>query len=393
MALTGTTNVDIFRDLITGTTSTVYTGPEQIVNDATRFQNYYTRFELSGGKSGDLIQAGPEIIDHILLSVPQVAQFYNPDNGTFSYQRHDVLSNWTLKWRFLFTHWTYTDHEIVLNTGGLTGGALKEKLKEIRRGKEMANVTDLVDTIEATAWAAPNASTMEEATGTQPHSNLCFITELATGLPTGYTTAGATTVMGINPATKTNWTNQRQTYADLPKADTDLFRAFSLGTRKAMWQQLPYKAEMSQGPKVNGFTFFTDSEGLANYEDSLRLAQDEFKNGSSGQDPDYGAPTFRGIPFIYIAALDGAAVWPTGASGAAATSATTTNSNAGPRYLGMTREHIKCVWHSAMYMHAHPEIRPDSQPHVHVMPTDTWLNRVCTSRRRHLIVYPSANLS
>lgn len=393
MAVTGSTNVDIFRDLVTVTSSTTFTGPEQIINDATQHQNYFTRFELSGGDRGSVIQAGPNIIDQIILDVPQVAQFYDPNAATFAYQRSDVLSSWSIPWRFLFTHYTFTNHEIILNTGGLTGGKLKEKLKDIRKVKETACITDLVDTLEATAWAPPSGAQMEDVAGKQPHSILCFVSELSSGLPPGYAASGHSTVMGINPASKTSWKNQVSTYTDLPKVGTDLFSALSRGVRSAMWSQLPYQPQLSQQSTTNGFTFYTDTLGMDRYEESLRINQDEFKNGSNGQDPHYGAPTFRGIPFVYISSMDGAALWPTGTAGALSTSTDTTNSNAGSRYVGLTRDHIKCVWNSAVYMQAMPEIIPENQPHVHVMPKDTWMNRVCRSRRRHLVVAPSANLS
>jgi len=390
MALTTTSNVDVFKDLILGTTSTVYTGPDKLINDATRFQTYFSRFEMQGGKMGDVIQAGPEIIDQILLDVPQRAQFYNPNNGSFNYQRDDVLSQWKVNWRFLFTHKTWTEHEIILNTGGLTGGALREKLKSILKAKDMACATDLVDTIEETAFAAPSSTEMEGQEGSRPYSVLAFVSELSSGLPPGW---GSSTVMGINPSSKTNWKNARQTYSDLPKVGTDLFAALSQGVRKVNYQAQPWKSGMSQENAISEFTFFTSNLGLSNYEESLRINQDEFRNGSAGQDPHYGKPTFRGIPFDYVASLDGAAVWPTGSAGALSTETDTTNSNAGPRYVGITRTHMKCMWHSARFMQPMDEIRPENQPHVHVMPMDTWLQRVCTSRRRQLVIYPSANLS
>lgn len=390
---TGSTSVDVFRDLVNNTNSTVFTGPDQIINDATLHRNYFTRFEHSGGDRSKMMQAGPNIVETIFLSGVQRATFYSPDADSFSYQRDDVLSNWLIPWRFLFTHKTWTDHEIVLNTGGLSGGALKDKLKSIDKGKDMAVITDLVDTLESTAWAPPSATQMEAVTGKKPNSILCFVTELSSGLPPGYATAGTTTVQNIAPGTYSNWKNQRASYTDLPKVGTDLFRAMSQGMRQSEWHQMPYRPDLSTGPDLNGFCWFTDNEGVMNYEDSLRLSQDEFKNGSSGQDPHYGMPTFRGAPVKYVSALDGASVWPTGSGGALSTSADTTNSNAGPRYVGLTAEHIKCVWHSGMYMRKKPSFNPDDQPHVNVQTLDTWLNRVCTSRRRQCIVYPSANLS
>lgn len=391
MAYTTTSNVDVFRDLILGTTSTNYSGPEALINDATRFQTYYSRFEMAGAKFGETIQATGEIIDQILLDVPQRAQFYDPAAGTFAYQRDDVLTQWTTNWKFLLTHMTWTEHEIILNTGSLTGGALKETLKKLLKAKDMACSTDLVDTVEASAWAPPSASTMEAKNGMQPYSVLAFVSELTTGLPPNWT--GYTTVMGISPTAKPNWKNATQGYTDLPKVGTDLFPALSQACRKVNYQPQPWKGGNTQENALADFTFFTSNLGITNYEDSLRINQDEFRNGSSGQDPHYGMPTFRGIPFDYVAALDNAAVWPTGGGGTLGVETATTNSNAGPRYVGLTRKHIKCVWHANRFMHRMDEIRPENQPHVHVVPTDTWMQRLATSRRRHVIVHPSSNLA
>lgn len=383
--------VDVFADMVMSTSSTVFSGAEQIVNDAQRHRNYYTRFEHSGGDKSKMVQGGPNIFDTIFLNATPRSRFYNPSNDTFSYLRADVLTSWQIAWRYNFTHMAWTDHEILHNVNSLSGQARTLKYKSIRKAKDLDVYTDLIDTIEATAWAAPVQTTMETATGTQPYSVLAFCNEGTAGA--GELPTWTTTVQNISSTTYPNWLPQRASYADLPKVGTDLFEAFSTAQHKAKWEAMPYRGDASTPSSVSEMSWFTALDGLVNYETSLRLNQDEFKNGSNGQDPHYGAPTFRGRPIIYVSALDGAAVWPTGTAGALATSATTTNSNAGPRYVGLNNEHVKCVWHSDRYMVKLAPMRPTDQPFTTVVPMDTWTNRVCSSRRRQACVFPSATLT
>lgn len=377
----------VFRDLMGSTGPTAYGSADKLVNDAQRYNSYWTRFEHSGGSMSERIQAGPSIIARILLSVTRRARTYNPDKDTFQYRRSDVLDGWQIAWRHVFTYLPWTEHEIIKNVQGLSGKTRTVKYAEIKKVKEMDVFTDLIDFMESLALGVPNAASMESQDGEDPYSVFAFVNEFTNGLFPGFTT-----VQGIDPALKSGWRPVKQAYAELPKVGWDLFPALMMATARARWNEMPYKPELST-PDDDEELIGTTLKGLSNYEEGLRVNQDEFRGNHGPQDPHYGKPTFRGKPIMWFSAMDGLAIHPTGSAGAPSTEDDTTNNNAGARYFGFKNKFLRCVYHAERYMHKGEVMTPTEQPFARVLPYDTWVNRICTSRRRLWCVHPSATLT
>ena len=214
-----------------------------------------------------------------------------------------------------------------------------------------------------------------------------FVNEFTNGLFPGFST-----VQGIDPALKPGWRPVQGTYAELPKVGWDLFPSLLMATSRSRWDEMPYKPEHSTVETENEI-IGTDLQGFANYEEGLRVNQDQFRGEGGPQDPTYGRPKFRGKPVIWFSAMDGLAIHPTGSAGAPSTATDTTNSKAGPRYFGWKNQFLRCVYHAERYMHKGEVMTPTEQPFARVLPYDTWVNRICTSRRRLWVVGPSATLT
>ena len=162
MALTSLnpTAESVFRDLMGSTGPTAYGSAEKLVNDAQTYNNYWTRFEHSGGMMSEKLQGGPSITARILLGITRRARTYSPDKDTFQYRRSDVLDGWSIAWRHVFTYLPWTEHEIIKNVQGITGKARTTKYADIKRVKEMDVFTDLIDFMESLALGVPNAASM-----------------------------------------------------------------------------------------------------------------------------------------------------------------------------------------------------------------------------------------
>ncbi len=376
-------------------------GPEVLINEAAR--NTYTlpRF-ISGKNPIEMVQGGDEITDRIFFTEQSTWLRYNP-NARFTYANNQTGVNWTVPWAFAKAEVSWTKHELGLNKENHTGHYRAQKYKAVMWQKHQNLWTDICNSLDDELWGQPNLDLMESSSPAGPRipfSIPVFVNEETNGLPTtnGDVNGGTwTTVMGISPTVQSKWVpTQRSgatngyffnagatitTVQDL----TDLFEKMSRNMHLTRFDRLPKKPEYSDkttSPRV----IFTQIEGLVNYEMALRIGQDEFRGVgmSSGQDPDYNGPTFRGVPIEFISALGTNLLYDTGS-----TAGTSENADLrGPRYYGINGEYMKLVVHAQNYMTAEPVIRPSDQPLSRVQLYDCWNNFIARSRQRHWIISP-----
>jgi hypothetical protein len=377
-----------------------------MINEAVK--NTYTMPRLARGHSmEDMLQGGSTIKDTIYFKVKSTYKRYHP-NRSFTYENKQTGTTWEIPWRFAEVDVSWTEHEIGLNTGQLSSGAKFHRFKNLMRQKMQNLWSDACNAIDDEYWAVPDTTTMESTTGKEPYSIPVYLNEYDDGLPIGDDRPGGawTTVMGISPTAAEvddKWTPEQQTYTEGAVAGTDMFPAMSRTFHKLRFDRLPKKPEYSD--KTTSPHFIGCSlQGLVNYEDALRLNQDQFK-GAGRQDPDYDRPTFRGVPLDYISALDDAVIYPTGENTGdltanlgkeADTTNTSTNSNAGnagPRYYFINGEYMRQVFHNERYFYMLKPIQPSEQPFNRVQIVDMWNNLVCRSRRRHGILYPAKDIT
>jgi len=413
------TALEEFTQLLAAQGPAWRTGPEKIINEGVK--RTYTWPRLVKGKDmEEMIDGGDVITDTIFFDVKSSFQRYSP-NASFDYDNFQVGTTWTVPWAFATANISITKHELGLNKSKHTGKYRTQRYKKVLRQKHQNLWTDVCNSIDSEFWAAPNANLMEVSapTGSRiPYSIPVFVNENSdasnptatgvNGLPSPVAaewSTNAATVMGINPATKTKWQNQRESYnfaATSAVLAAGIFPAMTKLKFKCSFDRLPKREEYSD-KTTSPHVILTNLEGISNYEVALRLNQDEFRGVGkmSGQDPNYDKPTFGGIPLDYISELDTAAIYPTGSTaggfGTYDDGTNTTNTGGvgfvGPRYTWINGEYMKLVMHDENYMELGDPFTPSAQPFTRVQVMDMWNNFLATSRMRHGQLYPAANIT
>lgn len=390
-------------------------GAEKLVNEAAK--RVYTLSRITAHKDVmEYCQGGDEIRDTIYFDVKSTYQRYNP-NVDVNVPNLQTGTTWTVPWAFAMAGVTWTKQELGLNKETMTAKYRAQRYKSVRHQKYQNLYTDICNSMESEMWAVPDKTVMEdtalpEGTARQPLSFPVFVNEFANGLHGGATGTGTwTTVQQIASASQAKWQNQAQAYdADFDTAanGAKIFAPLSKLARKMKFDKLPKGAQYGS-PTQKPHVIFCSSQGMANYESALQRNQDQFRGIGklSGQDPDYNDPTFRGIQFEYIEALDDAAIYPTGGSDALSTELDTANTPsttsidgttnigfAGPRYYMLNLEYFNYVVHSEYYMEFGEVITPSKQPFTRVQYVDMWCNMLCRSRRRGAgLLFPSADVT
>ena len=396
--------IDVFNDFMLSTGPSFLTGPEDIVNDAVKNTYILARF-IYGKTMSEMIQGGNSIKDNIFLAADSNATNYKV-NAEFNYRNPQVLSQWSIPWRFTKDEMVWTDHEIELNVGELGSGARHHRFKTLKNSKEQNLYTGFIKFIDDQFYAPSDVAEMEASDGEIPYALTCFITENGATLTPNTTQFGTvplngpdatawTTVMGINPTTKPNWRNVVEVYGTIgpvtgdtgTNANTHLFRALSRAYFRVRFDRVPKYPQVSDPTSVP--TFMPASLwGLGLYESALRVGQDTWVGK---QDPAFAGPQFRGIELVYVSDLDTAAIFP-GTAGALATESGSAV-NDGPRYWGVNGTYMLKVLHRNRYFYKKAPFSPSKQPYTHIMITDLWHNNVCRSRRRQFIVVPAAAIA
>lgn len=411
-----------FTQLLAFQGSAWMTGLDEMVNEMVL--RTYTWPRIKAGKSmEDMVQGGDDIRDIIYMDLKSSWRRVNP-SVSLDYDNHQVGTTWNVPWTFGVNHVSWAEQEADLNKEKFTGAYRTQSYKNVIRSKLQNLWTDTCNKIDGEFWAQPDAQLMEIAAPSDPrvpYSLPVFINELSdasdptatgvTGLPSRTAadwSTHASTVMGINPATKTKWQNQRESYgttgtpADFTTAAGSqvIFPAMSKMRYKVAFDRLPKHPEYSD-KRTQPHVIITNLQGMANYEAALRLNQDTFRGVglTSGQDPDYDKPTFNGIPLDYIAALDAAEIYPTGASEVFAAWDSTANATntggtgyAGPRYYFLNGDYMKMVIHQDHFLRLRDPFTPSNQPFNVVQVMDLWNNFICRSRMRQGILYPTGDV-
>jgi hypothetical protein len=365
----------------------------------------------------EMLDGGDSITDMIYMDLKSGWERIDP-NASLDYDNFQTGTIWTVQWSFACNKVSWTEQEADLNKDKFTGKYRTQAYKKVIRQKYQNLWTDTCNKVDGEFWAQPKADLMEIAATSDvrvPYSIPVFINENSdasnptatgvTGLPSPVAADWSTfssNVMGIPPATKTKWQNQREAYvsANFTVAATAavIFAPMSKLMFKVSFDRLPKHPEYSD-KRTSPHVILTNLQGMANYENALRLNQDRFLGvgKQSGQDPDYNKPTFGGIPLDYIAALDTAAIYPTG-SNTGAYGAWDLDSNAthtggvgytGPRYYFVNGEYFKFVAHSDHFFRLSEPFKPSNQPFTIVQVMDLYNNIICRSRQRQGILYPT----
>lgn len=381
-------NLEVFEDFVLSTSPANLTDANSLVNDCTK-RNYLLGRFMKGRDMADMVQGGEYIKDEIYLRERRNTKNYKT-NAKHSWQNPQVLTRWSIPWRFTMDHMSWTDQEIDLNNADLSEKARFKKYKDLKRSKEMNLWTGFLNTLEEQLWAQPDEDEMETLNdgGEIPNSLACFITEETDGVP--YTYAG-TEVMRIDVTQYPKWDNQRETYNEIGTYSTgkNLFTAFDKLRRKVGFSKLPMRGDLSERMSAPWFYACSDG-GLTDFETTLRVNQNVLRWGG-GQDPAYPHPTHKGVDVIYCETLDDAQLYDP-ATGTAAADESLADLKGGRFYAVDGRYMLKCI-HSKRFFYKKRPFSPSNQPWNHIMPVDIWHNQACRSRQRQGIISPSADIA
>ena len=387
------TSIDNFGTFVRSTGPAIFTGPQDIINDAVQ-TNYTFGHFLKGKNAAEVVQGGTKIQDTIFLNSEDVSQMYDP-NVDVTWSQVQPGTNYERPWRFSLSYISWTDHEIELQAGSQFSNAFrKTKYKDIKFQKEQNMWTGLFGFMDTQLWADPytNYTAMESSAGTAITSIPAYITEDTTN----YHPYGWTNIMGIDPASESNWRNQVNTYdyddPDDSNGDRDgLLDAFDLMQTKLSFAAPPkarryFEGGSKQAPATSNIKIFCSASGLQLYQSLLRDSNDTLlKKTDSG----YKNVTNYGHEVVYIANLDTAAIYNSQyADQAGVTEANDTYD--GYRYWWINTDYLKVIFHSSRYFWRLDDFRLHNQPFTHVAVTDLWWNTFCCSRRRQGIVAPKA---
>lgn len=382
-----------FADFMFTTGPTIASGRNRVINDA-RARSYLLDWIISGSMK-KLLQGGSSIKDIIFLDAKSTYRRRKVGQG-LTYQQPQVLDEWSIPWRFADDHAGWSKEILELNTGRLAGEYVHHEYKRLKAQIMNRLYQSIVDGMEADIFAVPDPAEMELSTGTRPNSLFLYSNEFANGLYPSYLTAngGPNTVQGIDPTVKTGWSCVREDYKSIGAVAgataPHLFTALDKAWVRSGIKRLPKYPEAGEAPnRIN--KIITNLVGLTNFTEAQRINNDHFRNSKNS--PHYDAE-YRGVEIMEVAALDTAAVYPTGSGGALSTYDDATNSNDGPRYHGFSQEYLTMCFHEEGFFR---KIKPfplneSGQFNQWVMPVDLWRNMYASSRRRHFCIYPSASI-
>jgi len=400
-----------FTTLMQSTGPAWMRGPEALINDAVR-STYTGNRICAAGSMMEMCQGGDQIEDIIFLGETSDYARYNP-NEAFSYDMPQTGVKWTAPWAFAKASVSWTKQDIGLNVESMGKKYRAQVYKRVMHQKHQNLWTGVCNGIEDEFWAVPDSVEMESSTPTgarKPYSIPVFVNEFTNGLvPAEVDATGTawTTVQQINPTASGNskWkpysvgggadaASQAEGYtynATSAVGAAGLFTPFTKAFWNLRFDRLPKSPEYSDKTS-SPCVIWCSLQGMVNYENALRLNQDTFRGigKTSGQDPAYDAPTFRGIPLEYISALDSALLYSDGST--AVDEASTANSAvAGPRYYFINSEYLKFVTHTENYCKMTEPFMPSAQPFTRVQVMDLWNNNIVRSRARHGIVGPATD--
>lgn len=406
-------------------------GAEQLINDAHRNTFLFSRWASGKDVKMDMLQGGADIRDTIFLDYVSTFQRVNP-NVELTAPNPQTGTTWNIPWAIATATMGWTEPEIDLNAGNMSGKYRSQVYKKVLYQKHQNLWTEVTEALDNEIIRnVPNTTTMESDTPGGPRAVYglhCFVNEYntsttpyATGaspaapligglngaglIPSGIDASGTawTTVQNIDPtaAGQENWRPYQGTYGtwqngsasiDKNVAMSELFVAMSKAQRATGIMAMPKHSEYSD-PYTSPNVIYTGSEGIAYYEQALRGNQDQFRGvgKTSGQDPDYDGPKFGRTPIQHVQAMDFIELYATSTAsggGSGVTELDATAAHVGPRFIGCNGKYIKPVVHENKYCVMTAPEQPSGQPLSWVQYMKLYNNNYCQSRRRHWHLRP-----
>jgi hypothetical protein len=365
-----------FADFYLLTRAAPATEPSAMVSQASLYRTHLYTKMLKGLTAKQMFQGGQEIQDYIQLSYTNTGRYVNPTD-TFNYTGTNSATQIKVPWRFFTCDTVTYESEIDFQNDR---SVIWKRVKDFKK-----NTHDLSfwESHEEALWATPDYEKMEAATTTgtgRPLSLRCFITDdgAAPSSSNGGIASGSsawTTVMGVNPTTKTQWKNQYATYDNTSEATREA--TYILAMDK-IWLRCQYQSPTST-EEYNKSTTLQKMRIVHNESTHLLLvelatARNNVLTPKNDIGYQNGQVMYHGIPTDYIARLDDI---DTGAD---------TGSTALYRSRFINFNHIRPIFHSGHFRRVRKFDGGAGNPNAMVLLEDTTENLWCANRREQGIV-------
>lgn len=385
----------------------IKSGPQFIVN--AQLRNRATLGVLQRGNNLKRVLQGGQDIRRMHMDATQITSgFYDveqvgtPVSVPFT---SEVSAPWR-QWRESGITWR--DEVISKNVpSGLTGDAITAKYADLWDGIQQRGWVSIQEFAEKEIiWGIPDVAAMEgtPAAGVtgKPMSLIALLNEHTNGLyPATMDLNGGTwtTKQGRNPATFTDWVPTQVGYNSLtPYAADSLLEGIREAFRKWNFNLddfTPGNYAPNATPEGAGRSYdmpgvVTSSRGIGNVQRVWGASNDRWQDPN---DP-FGFPKYMGVPFVYAAALDTAAIFPTGAGVTRSTELDTAGANnAGPRYFGLRSAKIYMVYQEGWLNKTFDPLRHPQDPTGWIVWVYTTGNMFAESLRETFILYPTADIN
>lgn len=359
-------SLDAFTDFVKSTGSKIITGPDAILNDATK-NTYMIGRMLKGTDPSMSVQSGNKLEERIQLNDSGTFEFYDP-NEELDIQNVDTLVKIEANWKFATDHYSYTDQEVKLNSGDA-----QTYYKNLLKTKRQSCKTSIYNGMEKALWATPSAAAMEASSGKVPFSIPAMVTR------DGLAPAGFTTLYGVNPTNHNGWRNQVERYntSAIADGDTGLLQAM-----RRMWHKSQFIApaggmrEYFESDRLQKMVIACNLDGISVLE---RLTADSNDRLVPAADIGWsaGKVVFNGIPLEYVGELDTAPI----NNGAAIAAGK-------PWFYFLNLEYLRPIFHRDEYMSEKEPMTHPRQPFTRVVWTSIYYQLMLRSRRRQGLVSP-----
>ncbi len=335
-------------------------GPDAYINDSSIYRSN-TFLQAFARKKN--VQTGDGMKDYIELDKVATGG-YIAANHKFDIQGSDGGTEYSSDWGIYGNYMTWEQEEREQNEEDR-----KALYKRLYKGKRMRMRTNTLDDFNANMWATPtlameSPSSLANDVPRIPYSIPALITPSGTA-PSGWS-GTVSTVMQINPTTKTGWKNQ---YAQFTNYEADiegkLFDMYYLSN----WNEVADPEAGITGTPQDQLVIYADLASIKGLRNVLRNANDRMSN--------------LGMYDTGVSYMNKAIVW---AEPLGAQDTTTANQ----KLYGVNYEFLYPIIRDGYFLqitddHGQP-FRPHNQPRTNILYEFTEYNWWMRSRRRHWLI-------
>lgn len=372
-----------------------YPDARTAINDASNRgtgESYLWSRLLHGLTDAEYFVTGLDINQPIKFKDSGTAQSYGIGDDRM-WRNIQTLENMKFYRRKVDTHFSFLDEELVDTQITSMTDFAAQQFVDLKHSKEQDAITSGWNYLENQLAAVPDPATMEGATTAtviEPYSLFVAVNEFANGLPLYAPGGNFTTVAGLDPTDvdiTPNYTPIQETYTSEAVGTFDNpLEAIDRARRKASFGAPETFQQYYETPSLYRQVLLASNRGVAAWNFLQRSGQQNWEKFGEGG---VYMPAHHGVPIMYWDPLDTVAIYDDGASGLA----TELTANVeGPRFYGINGNFLHPVINPERFWYVDEVFRHPNNPETWVVRYVIWWCLRWSSRRRHFIVSPGADL-